>query len=136
VTPTHLLDTSVYSQPLRPKPLPSVERRWKALGDTKVCTSVICEAELLTGLERKGSRRLWQAYREILEGRVPLVAVDAAVARTYSALAAGLLEAGRPHPAFDLLIASTAKTHGLVVATLNVRHFAGLDGVAVEDWST
>lgn len=101
-----------------------------------MCTSVICEAEVLTGLERKGSKRLWKAYREILEGRVPLLDVDAGVARAYSTLAAGLLAAGRPHPAFDLLIASTAKAHGLVVATLNVRHFAGLDGVAVEDWST
>ena len=36
---------------------------------------------------------------------------------------------------FDVLIAATAKTHGLTVATLNVRHFEGVHGLAVEDWS-
>jgi hypothetical protein len=35
----------------------------------------------------------------------------------------------------DLLIAATARASGLVVATLNVRHFQGMEGVAVEDWS-
>ena len=27
---THLLDSSVYSQPLKPKPLASVQERWSA----------------------------------------------------------------------------------------------------------
>jgi predicted nucleic acid-binding protein len=36
---------------------------------------------------------------------------------------------------FDFLIAATAKAHGLVLATINVRHFKGIDGLAVEDWT-
>jgi len=35
----------------------------------------------------------------------------------------------------DLLIAATAKTSGLILATLNARHFEGIEGLAVEDWS-
>ncbi len=34
-----------------------------------------------------------------------------------------------------LCIAATAKSAGLVLVTLNPRHFEGLEGLAVEDWS-
>ena len=49
------------------------------------------------------------------------------------AAALGLLEGGAG--LLEFLVAATAKTHGLTVATLNVRHFEGLHGLAVEDWS-
>ena len=65
----HLLDTSVYSQPLRKKPVPSVVARWRKLGDASLCVSVLCEAEVLQGLEAKDSPSLWDRYRELLEGR-------------------------------------------------------------------
>ncbi|MBI4027754.1 MAG: type II toxin-antitoxin system VapC family toxin [Verrucomicrobia bacterium] len=44
-------------------------------------------------------------------------------------------KAGRTRPDFDLLIAATAKAHNLILATLNIRHFAAIEGLAVEDWS-
>lgn len=47
---SHLLDTSVYSQRLRPRPLPSVVDRWRRLGDSSLAISCICEAELRYGL--------------------------------------------------------------------------------------
>ena len=56
--PSHLLDTSVYCQPIKPKPLPSVERRWRELGDDALAISVICEAEMLYGLQLKQSAKL------------------------------------------------------------------------------
>jgi predicted nucleic acid-binding protein len=34
-----------------------------------------------------------------------------------------------------LLIAATAKAHSFILATLNPRHFIGIEGLAVEDWS-
>lgn len=36
----------------------------------------------------------------------------------------------------DLLIAATARSSGLVLATLNARHLEGIEGLAVEDWSS
>ncbi len=131
---THLLDTSVFCQPLRKKPLQSVVDRWKSLGDEALCVSVLCEAELLQGLEAKGSEELWNRYRNLLDGRLPSLDVTVDVARTYASLAGPLIQAGTPRPVMDLLIAATAKDSGLIVATLNVRHFAGLPGLAVEDW--
>jgi predicted nucleic acid-binding protein len=132
---THLLDTSVYCQPLRKKPLPPVVARWKALGDGALCVSVLCEAEILQGLEAKDSAPLWDRYRNLLEGRLPVLDVNVEVARTYAALAGPLIRGGNPRPAVDLLIAATARNSGLILATLDSRHFEGIEGVAVEDWS-
>ncbi|MDX1388037.1 MAG: type II toxin-antitoxin system VapC family toxin [Acidobacteriota bacterium] len=132
---SHLLDTSVYCQPLRKKPLPTVVTRWKALGDASLCVSVLCEAEILQGLEARDSDRLWDRYRGLLEGRLPVLDVTLDVARTYARLAGPLIRTGNPRPVVDLVIAATAKTSGLILATLNSRHFEGIEGLAVEDWS-
>jgi len=135
VAVTHLLDTSVYCQPLRKKPVPAVAARWKRLGDAPLCVSVLCEAEVLQGLEARDSDRLWKLYRSLLEGRLPLLEVTLDVAQTYARLAGPLIREGKPRPVVDLLIAATAKSFGLVLATLNSRHFDGIEGLAVEDWS-
>jgi predicted nucleic acid-binding protein len=37
---------------------------------------------------------------------------------------------------FDFLIAATAKAHGLILATVNIRHFKSIAGLAVEDWAS
>jgi len=132
---THLLDTSVYCQPIRRKPLASVQRRWREIGDGHLCISVISELEVLQGLEMKGSSRLWEMYRRILQDRLPMLPVDRPVAECYARLAAALKGRGAPRPQFDLLIAATASAHGMTIATCDPAHFRGLDGVDVEDWS-
>jgi tRNA(fMet)-specific endonuclease VapC len=132
---THLLDTSVYCQPLRKKPVASVVTRWKRLGDASLCVSVLCEAEVLQGLEARGSAALWDRYQDLLAGRLPVLDVTLEVARTYATLAGPLIRKGRPRPVVDLLIAATARSAGLVLATLNARHFREIEGLAVEDWS-
>ena len=81
---SHLLDTSVYSQPIKPKPLPSVEKRWRVLGDEALAISVICEAEVLYGLELAQSRKLQARYEELLKNRLHMFVVDAAVAKSFS----------------------------------------------------
>jgi tRNA(fMet)-specific endonuclease VapC len=133
---SHLLDTSVYCQPLKPRPLPGVERRWRALGDEAVATSIICEAELLYGLELKQSSRLNSLHGQLLKDRITVCPVDGSVAKVFSALKADCRRKGLARADFDMLIAATAKAHGLVLATVNVRHFQRIEGLAVEDWSS
>lgn len=50
-----LLDTSVWSQPIKDRPLEHVLERWSQVGDEQVCTSAICLAEVLQGLEDRAS---------------------------------------------------------------------------------
>lgn len=133
--PTHLLDTSVYSQPLKRSWVQPAINRWRALGDQVLCVSAICEAELLQGLEHHRSQRLWQIYDQHLKGRLEVIPFDRLAAEAYARIYASERKAGRERPDFDLLIAATAKAHHLILATLNTRHFEGIEGLAVEDWS-
>jgi predicted nucleic acid-binding protein len=135
MTLTHLLDTSVYSQPIKDRPNASALLRWSGIGDGAVCTSAVCQGEILHGLELRSSEKYWHRYRSLLENRYPILAFDASVAAAFARLAAETRRLGAPKPALDLMIAATAKCHGLIVATLNARDFSGLPGVAMEDWS-
>jgi predicted nucleic acid-binding protein len=132
---THLLDTSVYCQPLKPRPLAGVEQRWRSLGDDALAVSVICEAEILYGIELKQSARLLALYDQLLRNRLAILPVDAGVAKSFSQIKSAARKKGFAASDLDFLIAATAKAHGLTVATLNIRHFDGIAGLAVEDWS-
>lgn len=132
---SHLLDTSVYCQPIKPRPLAAVQQRWAALGDETLAVSTICEAEVLYGLELKKSPRLNSLYDALLKERLRILPVDSGVARHFASLKSWAKVNGRALSDFDLLIAATARTHGLTLATLNLRHFHNLPDILVEDWS-
>lgn len=135
VEPSHLLDTSVFSQPIKDRPLAGVLDRWSSLGDAALCTSAICVAEVLQGLEERNSSKYWRRYRELLEHQYPVLPFDEAVADIFGKLSAALRKTGRPKPALDLMIAATAMCHQLMVVTLNVGDFDGIPGLKLEDWS-
>ena len=128
---THLLDTSVYCQPLKPRPLPGVEQRWRSLGDDVLAISAACEAELRYGLELKKSSRLNAVYHSLLENRLTLLPIDGPVAQAFGQIKAVARKKGFGASDFDFLIAATAKAHSLVLATLNIRHFDQIEGLAV-----
>ncbi len=132
---TYLLDTSVYCQPIKPRPLLSVMQRWEAAGDQALAVSVLCQAEILYGIALRGSARLQAAYEAVLAGRLVALPVDEAECQAYADMRAALEKKGQRVPDLDLLIAATATTHGLTVATLNMKHFSRIPDLAVEDWS-
>lgn len=131
---SHLLDTTVFCQPIKDTPVQGVLARWHELGEAVVCTSAVCVAEILQGLEQRQSEKYWRRYRELLMGRYPVLPLDEAVAAQFGRLAAELRRAGETKPAVDLFIAATARQHGLTIATLNAGHFSDIPGLSVEDW--
>ncbi len=132
---THLLDTSVYSQRLKPLPHVPAIARWDALGDAQVVTSTVCEAEVLFGIAKKNSTRLATAFSANLRPRLAILPLDSACAAAYADLRTACERNGSPVADMDLLIAATAKAKGLILATLNSRHFSVIPGLTVEDWS-
>ena len=135
MTATHLLDTSVFSQPLKRKPVKVALDRWGAIGDARLAVSVISEAEVRYGIEWKGTATQREEFETDLIRRLPILAVDSAVAQTYALIRAELRRLGLPVGDMDLLIAATAKAHNLIVATLNIRDFEKVNGLTIEDWS-
>ena len=132
---THLLDTSVYCQPLKPVPVGAVQTRQTALDDEALAVSIVCEAELLYGLELKGSPRLNAHCQHLLKDRLWSLVVDAPVALAFARLKSWAKHKGHSASNCNFLIAATAQAHGLVLATLNYRHFQWMEGLAVEDWT-
>ena len=95
---THLLDTSVLSQPIKDKPLSCVISRWSSIREDGLCTSAICLAEILQGLRDRESLKYWRRYRELLENQYPVLPFDSSIAETFSELAVESARAGRPRP--------------------------------------
>ena len=131
-----LLDTSVYSQPIKRRPLESVVRRWRERPESDYCLSVVCHLELLYGVYRSNSPTLRIAWERVLKDRFDLLSFDEACAARYARLQADAVGAGKMRPIFDLMIAATALVHNMSLATCNAGDFDGITGLAVEDWST
>lgn len=131
----YLLDTSVFSQPLRRKPVEAALIRWKEAGDSSCVVSAVTVAEVEYGLFLENQPRRREKFRFLLEGRLGVLETDAAVWMEFARRKARQKKAGREMADLDLLIAATALLHRLTVATLNTRDFAAVEGLAWEDWS-
>jgi tRNA(fMet)-specific endonuclease VapC len=116
-----------------------LEARVAGREDEPFFLSVITVSELLHGVHRAGDDRVRRAKRsafvEAVIDRFPLLAMDLPTARAHAELWADLAAAGRLIGAHDLWLAATAVAHDLTLATLNVREFRRVPGLAVEDWS-
>jgi predicted nucleic acid-binding protein len=128
-----LLDTSVYSQPIKKRPLATVVAHWKSHPESEYAISAICELELLYGIRLAESERLTKAYEGILKGRFPILAFNEACAGLYADLQSAFVSKGQTRPAFDLMIAATALAHGLELATCNAADFLDIPGLIVRD---
>jgi predicted nucleic acid-binding protein len=131
----YLLDTSVYSQPLRKKPVEAALLRWKEAGDSACAISAVTAGEVEYGLQLENSARRREKFRFLLEGRLAVLPTDTAVWMEFARRKARQKKAGREIADLDLLIAATALVHRLTVATLNTRDFRLVEGLAWEDWS-
>ena len=118
----------------KPRPAPAVVRWLSGQRDSELFLSVVSLGEIERGIEKKRSSD--PAFAAILERWLDdlvnlygdrILPVTPAIARRW-----GRLSARTGNDSSDLLIAATAITHGLKVATRNVRHFTP-SGVSVVD---
>lgn len=119
---TVLLDTSIVIDLLRGA-LPALDYA-RNLPETPTC-SEITRVEVVRGL-RSGERRA----TERLLGAVRWVPVDEAIARRAGEVGRRYRRSHRGLATADLIIAATALELDLALATLNVRHFPMLPGLA------
>lgn len=117
-----LLDTSIVIDLLRGA-LPALDYA-RNLTETPTC-SEITRVEVVRGL-RSGERRA----TERLLGAVRWVPVDEAIARRAGEVGRRYRRSHRGLATADLIIAATALELDLALATLNVRHFPMLPGLA------
>lgn len=100
----------------------------------RMSLSVLTAGELFTwALRAAAPATRLQSLLDLLDD-VPVLDLNLPVARRFGELRAALLDAGRPTPTVDLLIAATASVHGLTLVTHNTRDFSHIPGLSIVDW--
>ncbi|MGB0744934.1 MAG: type II toxin-antitoxin system VapC family toxin, partial [Opitutales bacterium] len=77
----------------------------------------------------------WEKYAALLENRLQILDTSGTVWSLFARMKARQQKLGEAVSDLDLLIAATAKSEGLTVATLNKSDFSSIEGLAWEDWS-
>jgi tRNA(fMet)-specific endonuclease VapC len=119
------------------KPTPPLEliRRLAAVDPTEQATTSITVGELVYGACRSTKKhRLLAAIETLVAPNLLVLPFDEAAARTYGELRATLEADGAPLSEPDLRIAAIAIASDATLATGNLRHFAQIPGLQVEDW--
>jgi hypothetical protein len=131
---TYLVDANVLSEPTRPEPHAGVVD-WLRRHEREIVVDPIILGEIRFGIHLLPAgnrrRRLERWFAEGIE-RVRCLPWQAETGLRWARLLADLRTAGQSMPIKDSLIAATALTHELTVATRNVRDFAKA-GVKVID---
>jgi tRNA(fMet)-specific endonuclease VapC len=129
----YLLDTNVYIRYINGRS-PSVLNRMRVTPRSEIAVSTITKAELYFGSAKsQQSQKSLSAQQEFLQ-TVETVVFDDAAAHAYGRIRAFLERIGTPIGGNDLLIASTAISHNLVLTTHNVQEFQRVPDLLVEDW--
>lgn len=130
----YLLDTSIWIIYLK-----AVNTRVRdRLGRTpagEVATSSVVWAEMLHGARKYGNPDRRQARVEQTLGPYAELAFDSVCVPHYADIRHGLERAGQVIGDHDMMIAATARAHGLTVVTHNGDEFRRVPGLNVEDWS-
>jgi hypothetical protein len=126
----YLIDTNIISEVRKgPRCDPNVASWYEKIEDASLYLSVLVIGEIRKGIERirpkdnaqaNAIEKWLQAVDKAFGERI--LPVDRAVANEW-----GRLNASRPLPVIDGLLAATAKTHRMTLVTRNTADIAGLD---------
>jgi tRNA(fMet)-specific endonuclease VapC len=131
----YLFDTDVLSQIAKKQRPEVLMSKLARIPLASQFTSAVNTAEIYYGIFRMGSREsLFQFFEGQVFPQLTILPFDHECALIYGRLKSGLEQSGRPRFEPNLQIAAIALRHRLIVVTGNVRHFAGIPGLKVENW--
>jgi tRNA(fMet)-specific endonuclease VapC len=132
-----MLDTNICSFVIRERPASVLARLQAAVeaGDS-VVISVVSYYEMLLGtIGRRASPRHAALVEAFLARVSAILPWDSHAARQAAGVRRDLLSRGTPIGGNDMMIAGHALAAGCVLVTNNVREFARVKGLHVEDWA-
>ena len=131
----YLFDTDTLSQLMRRVPSPTLIARLADTPPEHQFTSAITVAEMVNGAYRSPHRdTLLHQFESRLWPNLLILPFDTLAAESFGRLRANLEQEGLPLAEPDLRIASIALAHDLTLVTGNVRHFARVPRLRVENW--
>lgn len=96
--------------------------------------STVTLSELLYGAEKSARPERNRRVVKDFAARVDVLGFDHECAAHTGDIRAALARLGTPIGAYDVMIAATARAHGLIMVTNNIREFERVDGLRVETW--
>jgi tRNA(fMet)-specific endonuclease VapC len=130
---SYMLDTNICIYVMKNYPQ-SLREKFNALAE-QLCISSITLGELHYGAE-KSARRIENLIAiEQFVARLEVLPFADKAAAHYGQIRAELERAGMPCGPHDMQIGGHARSEGLVVVTNNIREFARMPGVRVENWT-
>lgn len=128
-----LLDTDVLSALMRSEPRAVGKARTYLAEHGAFTISIITRYEILRGLKAKGASKQVAAFDRFCLQNEVLPLIDDVIVQAAD-IYADLRGRGVLIGDADILIAATARVHGLIVATRNERHFGQITGLPVDNW--
>jgi tRNA(fMet)-specific endonuclease VapC len=133
----YLLDTNALSEPVRPRPHPTL-LSFLAEHGSECAVSSVTWHEALFGVARlrHGARReaLQQYLTEVVAGSFPILPYDASAAAWHASERARLASAGFTPSFADGQIAAIAQTSERVLVTANLADFEPFEGLDLYSW--
>ncbi len=129
----YMLDTDTCAFVLR-RTSETLLERIQAVPVVQQVMSVVTYAELLYGVQVSSKKKANQAAVEVLTLHLAVLEWTRDAARYYAEIRADLKRKGTMIGANDLMIAAHARSLGAIVVTNNIKDFARVKGLKVENW--
>lgn len=130
----YMLDTNICIYAIKHKP-DTVIRKFLSHDPEELCISAIAYAELIHGVEKSMAVERNRIAMSLFLSPITILQFDDRAAEEYGRIKAELEKKGTPIGPMDTLIASHAKSRGLIIVTNNTREFDRVVGLTVEDWT-
>jgi tRNA(fMet)-specific endonuclease VapC len=134
-----LLDTNILSEPLRPRPNPTIMAQLQQWRHAIAIPAVVWH-ELWFGCYRlpPSARRtvIEQYLTGVVAGRLPILPYDQRAADWHASERARLSALGMTPPYADGMIAAIAMMNDLTLVTFNLGDYRAFDGLRITDWQT
>lgn len=136
-----LIDTCVISEWKRHRPDPVVLGWLDTLEQGDIVLSVLTVGEILKGIQRLPAGRRRDDLTAWLEQLRDMYAqqifpVSFREVKAWAEISATAEQNGRPVAAIDGLLAATAESHGVIVATRNIQDFLATEVPLFNPWTT
>jgi len=130
----YMLDTNICSFIIREKPIFIKEKLQSIEKEHTIALSSIVVSELLYGAKRKNSPKLDYIVKNFINN-FTILDFDKSASEIYANIRTSLEKQGKVIGAHDLFIASHAISQNAILVTNNIKEFARVESLKIEDWS-
>ena len=130
----YMLDTNICIYAIKHKP-EKVFQELQKHDPSEICISSITYAELMHGVEKSTAVEKNRLALSLLLVNIEILSFDVNAANYYGKIRADLEKKGTPIGPLDMMIAGHAKSLDCFVVTNNVKEFARVEGLRIENWA-